>query len=55
MISPEFETELVKNVLGDPADLSRHGAADRQLGHEICCNIHDKMLPYLLGADLSSG
>ena len=54
MISPEFETELVKKVLGQPADLSRHGAADRQLAHEICFNI-DEMLPYLLGADLSSG
>ena len=31
VISPEFETELVKKVLGQPADLSRHGAADRQL------------------------
>ena len=55
MISPEFETELVKKVLGQPADLSRHGAADRQLAHEICFNIDDKMLPYLLGPDLSSG
>ena len=55
VISPEFETELVKKVLGQPADLSRHGAADRQLAHEICFNIDDKMLPYLLGADLSSG
>ena len=36
VISPEFETELVKKVLGQPADLSRHGAADRQLAHEIC-------------------
>ena len=36
-------------------DLPRHGAADRQLAHEICFNIDDKMLPYLLGADLSSG
>ena len=27
----------------------------RQLAHEICFNIDDKMLPYLLGADLSSG
>ena len=53
VISPEFETELVN--LGQPADLSRHGAADRQLGHEICFNIDDKMLPYVLGADLSSG
>ena len=35
--------------------MSRHGAADRQLAHEICFNIVDKMLPYLLGADLSSG
>ena len=52
MISPEFETELVKKVLGQPAHLSRHGAADRQLAHEICFNIDDKMLPYLLGADL---
>ena len=55
MISPEFETELVKKVLGQPAELSRHGAADRQLAHEICFNIDDKMLPYLLGADMSSG
>ena len=54
VIRPEFETELVKKVLGLPADLSRHGAADRQLAHEICFNIDDKMLPYLLGADLSS-
>ena len=52
MISPEFETELVKKVRGQPADLSRHGAADRQLAHEICFNIEDKMLPNLLGADL---
>ena len=51
VISPEFETELVKKVLGQPADLSRF---DRQLAHEICFNIDD-MLPYLLGADLSSG
>ena len=55
MISPEFETELVKKVLGQAAELSRHGAADRQLAHEICFDIDDKMLPYLLGADLSSG
>ena len=41
-----LETELVKKVLGQPADLSLHGAADR-------FNIDDKMLPYLLGADLS--
>ena len=34
---PEFETELVKKVLGQLADLSRHG--------EICFNIDDKMLP----------
>ena len=54
MISPEFETELVKKVLGHPADLSRHGAADRQLAHGICFNIGDKMLQYLLGADLST-
>ena len=43
VISPEFGTELVKKVLGQPADLSRHGAADRQLAHEICFNINDKM------------
>ena len=55
VISPEFETELVKKVLGQPSDLSRYGAADRQLAHEICSNIDDKMLPYLLGADLSLG
>ena len=55
VISPEFDTELVKNVLGQPADLSRHGAADRQLAHEISFNIDDKMLPHLLGADLWSG
>ena len=55
MISPEFEAELVKKVQGQQADRSRHGAADRQLAHEICFNIDDKMLPYLLGADLSSG
>ena len=48
VISPEFETELVKKVLGQPADLSRHGAADRQLAHEISFNIDDKMLPYLV-------
>ena len=54
MISPEFETELVKKVLGQPADLTRDGAAERQLAHEICFNIDDKMLPHLLGADLSS-
>ena len=45
----------MKKVLGQPADLSRHGAPDRQLAHEICFNTDDKMLPYLLGADLSSG
>ena len=55
VISPKFEAELVKKVQGQQADLSRHGAADRQLAHEICFNIDDKMLPYLLGADLSSG
>ena len=55
MISPEFEAELVNKVQGQQADLSRHGAADRQLAHGICLNIDDKMLPYLLGADLSSG
>ena len=55
VISPEFETELVKKVLGQLADLSRQGAADRQLAHEVCFNTDDKMLPYLLGADLSSG
>ena len=55
VISPEFEAELVKKVQCQQADLSRHGAADRQLAHEICFNIDDKMLPYLLGADLSSG
>ena len=55
MTSPEFETELVRKVLGHPTDLSRHGAADRQFAHEICFDIDDKMLPYLLGADLSSG
>ena len=55
VISPEFEVDLVKKVQGQQADLSRHGAADRQLAHEICFNIDDKMLPYLLGADLSSG
>ena len=55
VISPEFEAELVKMVQGQQADLSRHDAADRQLAHEICFNIDDKMLPYLLGADLSSG
>ena len=53
--SDQFETELVKKVLGQPADLSRHSAVDRLLAHEICFNIVDKMLPYLLGADLSSG
>ena len=35
----------MKNVSGQPADLSRHGAADRQLAHEICFNVDDKMLP----------
>ena len=30
VISPEFEAELVKKVQGQQADLSRHGAADRQ-------------------------
>ena len=55
VISKEFEAELVKKVQGQQADLSRHVAADRQLAHEICFNIDDKMLPYLLGADLSSG
>ena len=54
VISPESEKELVKKVLGQPADLSRHCSADRQLAQEICFNIDDKMLPYLLGADLSS-
>ena len=54
VISPDFETELVKKVLGQPADLSWHGAADRQLVYEICFNIIDKMLPYLLCGDLSS-
>ena len=43
----------MKKVLGQPADWSRHGAADRQLAHEICFNIDDMMLPYLLGADLA--
>ena len=46
--SPEFETELVKKVQGQPADLSWHGAADRQLAHGICFNIDDEMFPYLL-------
>ena len=55
MISTEFEAELVKKVQGQQADLSRHGAADRQLAHEICFSIDDKMLPYLLGVDPSSG
>ena len=50
VISPEFETELVKKVLGQPAD----GAADRQLAHEICFDVDNKMLPHFLGADLSS-
>ena len=31
----EFGVELVKKVLGQRADLSRHGASDRQLAHEI--------------------
>ena len=31
----EFEVTLVKEVLGHPADLSRHGAVDRQLAHEM--------------------
>ena len=44
VISPEFEMELVKKALGQPADLSRHGAADRQLAHDICFNIDDKIL-----------
>ena len=34
VMSPEFETELVKKVQGQPADLSRHGAADRLLQHQ---------------------
>ena len=55
VISPEFAAVLVKKVLGQQADLSRHGTADRQLAHEISFNIDDKMLPYLLAADLSSG
>ena len=55
VISLEIETELVKKVLGHPADLSRHGAADRQLTHEICVFVDDRMLPHLLGANLSSG
>ena len=46
VIKPEFEAKLVK-VLGQQADLSKHGAADRQLAHEICFNIHYEMLPYL--------
>ena len=45
---------LVKKVLGQPADLSRHGAPDRHLAHEICFGVDDKMLPYLFVADLSS-
>ena len=45
----------MKKVLGQQADLPRHSPADRQLAHEICFNIDDKMLPDLLGADLSSG
>ena len=45
----------MKKVLGQPADLSRHGAADRHLAHDLCFNIDEKMLPYLFGADLSSG
>ena len=53
--SPDFEAELVRKVLGQLAGLSRHGTADRQLAHEICFNIHDKMFPHHLGADLSSG
>ena len=44
----EFEVE-------HPADLSGHGAADRQLAHEMCFSIDDRMLPHLLGADLSFG
>ena len=54
VISRELETGLVKKVLGQPADLSGHGATNRQLAHEICFNIDDKMLPYLFGADLST-
>ena len=50
-MSPEFETELVKKVLGQQADLSQHGAAERYLAHEIRFNIDDRMSPYLLGAD----
>ena len=46
VISAEFETELVRKVLGQPADLSRYGASDRQLAHEICFNIDDKTLPF---------
>ena len=41
MISPEFEAELVKKVLGQQADLSRHGTARYNID--------------LLGADLSPG
>ena len=48
VISPFFEADLAKKVLGQQADLSRHGTAERQLAHEICFNIDDKMLPYLL-------
>ena len=46
VISPGFGAELVKKVLGQQADLSLHGTADRQLAHEICFNIDDKRLPY---------
>ena len=49
VISPEFEAELVKKVQGQQADLSRHGAADRQLAHEICFNIDDKMRRSIVG------
>ena len=55
VISPEFKAELVKKVLGQQADVSRHGIADRQLAHEICLDIRRPDVTILLGADLSSG
>ena len=34
MISPEFETDHVRKDLGQQADFSKHGEADRHLAHE---------------------
>ena len=54
MICPEFETELVKKVLGQQAGRSTAQRTNTSHAKSVF-NIDDKMLPYLLGADLSSG